>query len=235
MLSILENRSLLPRRTIRPKSLLLALQTSNDPSRFGDFQIYKLDAMDYIGPPEIQKRLEAVRGYLPKVDRGALRQMPDGTLGREYMRFLDDNKLNPFEISDDDHYLQEVFKRNTFAVRFTAMHDMYHLLLGFETTMPGEYSVTAFAEAQNCSLPPEIVPLFKAGFHVYKLLKPDRAKELQAGWDLGFKLGKTVRFMCDLKFEDMWERPIDDVRRELGIPDIKPQFWRHGTGPSIYA
>src|SRR5581483_1426369 len=78
------------------------------------------------------------------VDFDALRRLPDGTLGREYVRFLDDNHITPDvfqkpEIGDDR--IAYVMQR----VRQT--HDLWHVLTGYTPDVPGEILLQAFTYA----------------------------------------------------------------------------------------
>ena len=64
----------------------------------GDVAVLKFDAMAR-APKGMNERLHALRGYRPRVDVDELRQLPEGTLGREYARFLDANGITPLSIS----------------------------------------------------------------------------------------------------------------------------------------
>ena len=52
------------------------------------------------------------------------------------------------EISQD---LREEADSHLFALRYTVTHDIFHVLLGFDTSYAGEMGVFAFTIAQNYS------------------------------------------------------------------------------------
>ncbi|MEH2039955.1 Coq4 family protein [Nostoc sp.] len=77
-----------------------------------------------------------------------LSQYPQGTFGREYATYMQANQLKPLNISPE---LEDVAKRNLFALRYLVTHDIFHVLLDFDTTYAGEIGVLAFAATQNYS------------------------------------------------------------------------------------
>ncbi|PKU34163.1 long-chain fatty acid transport protein 4 [Limosa lapponica baueri] len=76
---------------------------------------------------------ERPRIRLSTLDMGRLRGLPDGTLGREYVRFLEDNKVSPDTRMPpkfvDDEELAYVIQR------YREVHDLMHTLLGMPTNM----------------------------------------------------------------------------------------------------
>ena len=94
----------------------------------GDVVVLKLDALA-APPKDLIRRLERMRGYAPKQDLAWLRTLPPGSLGREYARFLDANGIEPLVVSAE---LKERFRENPYALRYTATHDLHHVLTGFE-------------------------------------------------------------------------------------------------------
>ena len=60
----------------------------------GDVAALKFDALSK--PPKgMNERLRDLRGYAPRHDLEKLRELTDGTLGREYARFLEANGIRP--------------------------------------------------------------------------------------------------------------------------------------------
>ena len=89
--------------------------------------------------------MQQVIGYYPPIDLKKLSQLPEGTFGREYAHHLRDNNLKPLNISPELH---DVAKRNVFALRYAVTHDIFHVLLEFDTSYAGEIGVLAFATEQ---------------------------------------------------------------------------------------
>ena len=83
------------------------------------------------------------------VDFDALRKLPDGTLGREYTRFLDDHGITP----DAFFALPDVgdLRVARLMLRFRQTHDLWHVLTGYEPDVAGELLLQAFMYAQTRS------------------------------------------------------------------------------------
>ena len=87
----------------------------------GDIAILKADAFGAKAPEGIEAKLDEVRGYMPDIEMGALRGLPDGTLGREFARMLDDQGLKPFALSPG---IKAEIAEHTYIARYIATHDM---------------------------------------------------------------------------------------------------------------
>jgi ubiquinone biosynthesis protein Coq4 len=122
--------------------------------------------------------------------------------------------LSPFTVSE--RVGQEMIRRNVFAVRYAVTHDIFHLLLGFDTTLSGEMGVLAFAVAQGYSRA-QVVSLVLAAV-LYPILAPRQARRTLRALARGYRLGKQARCLLAERFEERWEEPIDAVRRDLGLP-----------------
>lgn len=185
-----------------------------DPERLGDAAVYKAE----LGPrirarPEIEAQLDDVRGYHPRVDLQALTRLPDGTFGREYARFLEVNGLNP--IVPTPRVDPELVARNAFTVRYATIHDMVHVLTGFDTTWAGEAGVWAFIGAQRYSLGFDIASVM--ALLVAPLYSPLRLRQVWRSWRRGRAMGKRARLLLTLRLEERLSQHLRDVRAELGI------------------
>lgn len=180
----------------------------------GDAAILKADAAGVRAAPEAEAKLDAVRGYLPRIDIAALRALPDGTLGREYARMLDDGGLTPFTVSEG--FDPEILRRNTFAARLAVTHDMFHVLMGFDTTWAGEMGVLAFTAAQGYSRMQRWIGLPLATL-LYPIFSPRMAPAIFRALRRGWRMGKRARFLLGVRLEEMFDRPVADLRAEFGI------------------
>jgi ubiquinone biosynthesis protein Coq4 len=195
------------------RKLKLAMEARH--THLGDFAILKADAFGVRAAPQAEAKLEPVRGYLPPIRLEALRQMPDGSFGREYARHMDALKLQPFDVSE--RVEREVIERNVFATRYAVTHDIFHLLLGFDTTWAGEMGVLAFAAAQGYTRT-QYVGLALAAV-LYPLFSPRMTARIWRNLRRGWRLGKQAKFLLGQRFEEQWERPLVEVRRALGLPE----------------
>jgi ubiquinone biosynthesis protein COQ4 len=184
-----------------------------DPERFGDAAAYKAELGGGRAYPEIEARLDPVRGYMPRIDLEALARLPDGTFGREYARFLAANELRP--IVPTDRVDPELIARNAFTVRYAIIHDMVHVITGFDVSWPGEAGVWAFVGVQRYS-----ATFRGAAFGallVAPLRTPLRLGEVWRAWKRGRAMGRRARLILAERLEERFEQRLSDVRAELGV------------------
>ncbi len=111
--------------------------------------------------------------------------------------------------------LEEIAKRNVFALRYAVTHDIFHVLLGFDTSYAGEIGVLAFAAEQNYSSSLKVS--LSLATVLYPVVAPSQIKEIFAHLRKGQELGKKAEFLLEFRFEDYWERPLSEVKGMLGL------------------
>ncbi len=181
----------------------------------GDFAILKSDLLGAKITPAVATQMKVVEGYHPPIDLEKLRQYPDDSFGRQYAEHMLKNNLKPLNVSPE---LAAVAKRNVFALRYVVTHDIFHVLLGFDTSFAGEIGVLAFATAQNYSKSLKI-SLWLAKF-IYPILAYKQTKAIFVNAQQGEIMGKQARFLLAYRFEEHWQEPINQVRQQLGLPTI---------------
>ena len=196
---------------INLKSLFLAFQAYRN-SELGDFALLKADAMGAKVNPAIADKMEEVRGYYPSIDLSELIKLPPGTFGYEYASYMQHNQLQPIIVSSK---LAAIAQNNVFALRYAVTHDMFHVLLGFDTSYAGEIGVLAFAAAQKYSKS-QAIALWLARV-LYPLLAPRQLKAILANVRRGKLLGQQANFLLNYRFEDRWEESLTKLRKELGL------------------
>ena len=194
------------------KKLYLAYKISKNPERAGDFALLKSSAFGARANRATEAKMENVRGYYPAIDLEKLSQLSPQTFGYEYVCYLQENKLQPIKISPE---LAEIACDNVFAARYAVTHDMFHVLLGFDTSYAGEIGVLAFAVEQNYSRMLNF-SLFPATI-IYLAIAPKQFKFILANMRRGKQMAQKTRFLLNYRFEDYWSLPIDTVRSDLGI------------------
>lgn len=142
------------------------------------------------------------------VDFDALRALPDGTLGREYVRFLEVHGLDP-DLFQPPPGLPEV--PAYIGQRMRQVHDLWHVLTGYETDVEGEVALQAFTWAQTGMPSAGMVAI--AASARFAASKPGIARGAIEGW----KRGKRARFLAPIRLEDHFARRLSDVRRDLGL------------------
>ncbi|KAM6110322.1 ubiquinone biosynthesis protein COQ4 homolog, mitochondrial [Pterocles gutturalis] len=154
---------------------------------------------------------ERPRIRLSTLDMAGLRGLPDGSLGREYVRFLEDNKVSPDTRMPakfvDDEELAYVIQR------YREVHDLMHTLLGMPTNMLGEVVVKWF-EAIQTGLP---MCVLGAAFGPVRLSTRKLrvlATEL-VPWAI--RSGRNASCILNVYYEQRWEQPVESLREEIGI------------------
>ena len=193
------------------ESLFLSFQAYRN-SEFGDFALLKADAMGARANQVIADKMEEVKGYYPSIDLLELIQLPPGTFGYEYASYMQHNQLQPIIVSPK---LAAIAQNNAFALRYAVTHDMFHVLLGFDTSYAGEIGVLAFAVAQKYSKS-QAIALWLARV-LYPILAPRQFKAIQANVRRGKLLGQQANFLLNYRFEDRWEESLTSLRKELGL------------------
>ncbi|CAG8575129.1 2592_t:CDS:2 [Paraglomus brasilianum] len=145
------------------------------------------------------------------VDIMALRRLPDGSFGREYVRFLDDQKVSPDTRVKvhfiDDEELAYVMQR------FRECHDFFHTLTNLSTTVEAELALKWFEMIQT-GLPVTTISSFFGHFSLtYKERK--RLFEKYVPWAL--QCGFQSKLLLNVYFEECWDMKLDQLRKDLGI------------------
>lgn len=178
----------------------------------GDIAFLKFEIVGMNANPAVVAQLQDLAGDTPSINLEDLHQLPEGTLGYEYAQHMLKNGIQPLEISDD---LQAEAALNPFALRYTITHDIFHVLLGFDTSYAGEMGVAAFTIAQDYS---GFLNAFQPVMtHLYPLIFRAQAQQVRANIRRGKALGKQAACLLAYQFEQDWARPIANIRAELGL------------------
>jgi ubiquinone biosynthesis protein COQ4 len=151
----------------------------------------------------------------PRIDRkhvdfAALRGLPDGTLGREYARFLDDNGITP----DAFESLPEVGDDRAAYVmlRMRQTHDLWHVLTGYTPDVRGEVLLQAFSYSQTRAPSALIIALF--GTVRWAFQWPQQSRALREA----FARGERTGFLPTFRWEEHWSTPVSELRARLSCP-----------------
>lgn len=163
----------------------------------GDIAYLKIELLCIEGSPNLLAKLQNVKDYYPTVDLDELAQLSEGTLGHEYARHMKQNNIHPLVISPD---LIEAAKANPFALRFTATHDIFHILLGFDTSYAGEIGVLGFTIGQGYS---KFLNVYEGVVkHIYPLILRSQAQQIRANLARGKAIGEKVQCLLVYPFEE---------------------------------
>jgi ubiquinone biosynthesis protein Coq4 len=145
------------------------------------------------------------------VDLGALSQLPPGTLGRAFADHMTKNNLNPADIPSLPGDGELAFIR----AHLYETHDVWHAVTGFDTDVAGELGLQAFYAAQAPGgLPLMLLAMGFLNTALYSMA--DRTRRLDAiarGWEMG----KRAQPLFGVRWDRLWSRPVDEVRRSLRV------------------
>ncbi|XP_042537200.1 ubiquinone biosynthesis protein COQ4 homolog, mitochondrial [Dipodomys merriami] len=162
-------------------------------------------------PEGAQILQERPRISLSTLDLGRLRSLPEGSLGREYLRFLDMNRVSPDTRAPtrfvDDEELAYVIQR------YREVHDMLHTLLGMPTNILGEIVVKWF-EAVQTGLP---MCILGALFGPIRLSTQSLQVLVSELIPWAIQNGRRSPCVLNLYYERRWEQPLQALREELSI------------------
>ena len=154
-----------------------------------------------------------------------LSKLPEGSLGKNYYNFIYKEKLTPDELvsaSEINFDPNKTEEENIFHTRLRDMHDLWHVTTGYGRDALGELSLLAFTYAQEKNRGIGAIVLY--GYRIMGKV----TRELNFNIDLrdvvkeGYKLGKEASFWACADWENLLEKPINEVRTILkaGKPEL---------------
>jgi ubiquinone biosynthesis protein COQ4 len=177
--------------------------------------------------PLIQERY-----WEPWPSLGELQALPEGSLGHTLGQLLADQGLKPLPdpvippgADGDDRYLQ---------LRIRHTHDVWHAVTGFPPTLAGEAGLNGFTCEQlrwpGCAL-------LLAADLIHRV-DDDESNSQDNGIDVGravafgLELGASAAPFLAQRWEQGWQRPLQDWREALGLsPSLMARSPFASTGP----
>ena len=148
-------------------------------------------------------------------DHDALRRMPPGSLGRAFLRFAERHALDPHQLLASQHEMSRDYARldpvrRWASDRFTTMHDLWHVVAGYDATHAGESALMCFSLPQRVN--DRALPIFV----VMSILT--RRIGVRSAWR-AFRRGQRARLLAAAPFEALLPLPIEEARRVLGVSE----------------
>lgn len=161
----------------------------------------------------------AARELAPLLDdHEALRQLPAGTVGRVYVDFVEGRKISAEGLAAESRKVGENEIDSShpyawYARRLRDVHDLWHVLSGYNTDALGESCVVAFSYAQTGSLGFALIAVAGAQTIAGQLPEqPIRRAVLQAWWN-----GRRAAWLPGIDYEALLAEPLVEARRRLNI------------------
>jgi ubiquinone biosynthesis protein COQ4 len=151
------------------------------------------------------------------LDRSTLERLPEGSLGRAYLRFLDSEGITAEglrQASIDGRRSMSPGEDPDFQFlrdRLRDTHDLWHTVTGYKGDILGEASLLAFSFAQTWN--PGI------GLIVLTALVRGREPSVRKLILGGFSRGVRSAWLPGIRWEDLLALPLEDVRRRLRVGD----------------
>lgn len=152
-------------------------------------------------------------------DRDALRQMPEGSLGRAYLSFMERGNITAEGLKDaSETGGQEAPLGDsgieTYALRLRDQHDLWHVVTGFGRDVAGEACLLAFTYAQTKNRGIGFIAFMGA----LKLRKVFGSKVFSSMWQ-AYQMGRRTLWLPGQHWEALLSQPLNQVRVELGVSE----------------
>lgn len=161
------------------------------------------------------QRLIAQKSSLPDAlaDHAALREMPAGSLGRAFLAFSERHQIDSRKLIESQHDMSRDYAdldpiRKWQNDRSTVMHDLWHVLAGYDATTAGESALMCFSLPQRVN--DRALPIFIAMSVFTGKLKARNALE-------AVLRGRRAEHLSSMPLEELLPLPLGVARERLGI------------------
>lgn len=145
-----------------------------------------------------------------RFDLDQLIQLPQNTFGYKYANHMKINKL------DQDFFTVPFHDDATYAFyRYGKVHDLWHVMTAYDTTIPGELALLGFTFSQ--SLGPGAALITALAFLHGVIFKPWDLKTYVEAFADGLHVGKKAKNLFATDWDSLMNRPYEDVRREYNF------------------
>lgn len=154
-------------------------------------------------------------------DHDSIKQLPQGTVGRAYVDFMEREGLSAAGLEaeyarfeDASTQYDDVLTR--YGDRLRDTHDMLHILTGYGRDALGEQCVLAFTYAQNRNLGVGFIA-YAGGLELkYRVAK---SAPIMSAVREGHRIGKAAKNIVHEDIAALLREPLVDARKRLGIAE----------------
>ena len=164
-------------------------------------------------------------------DREALRALPEGTLGREYVEFMDAEGISLTGLHEAiaepaREILGEMDEERQLVLdRITDLHDLWHVATGYSRDLVGEFALLALGYEQLGN------PAYRLSLFAVRPLCALQAPGANALIDDARRRGREARWLPTQDWERYLALPIEEARERLGLGPPPPytRYFRVGN------
>lgn len=185
--------------------------------RVGDEEALKAFDDMALASPGAEEMLKD-RYLSPTPNLAYLAGLADGTLGKEFERYL---TLNGLDVSllRESAFIEAHHKRGDdvgyLAERGFQLHDLFHVLTGYDTTPLGEVRIVSFTVAQA---PAPYPAMIMASRPLQILLyRPQLLPFIMDAITDGWVLGRKAKPLLAVHWEKHWEQPLAELRKAYDL------------------
>ncbi len=158
-------------------------------------------------------------------DRDALRALPEGSVGRAYLDFMEGGNLTPDGLIDAAEEAGIDFRGDTQFEEFRRLflhldvsHDLWHVMTGYGRDALGELCNLAYTRTQTNN--PGFSLIIIIGLIAQKLEQP--FAPLMKAVAEGARMGRNANWILEQDVEVLLKLPLEEARAKLNItrPDI---------------
>ncbi len=202
----------------------LAILNDSDPAKVLDAAFSVGDALGGMSEERLVQRIltdSSAREFIAEksslvdalADRETLSAMAEDSLGHHFFRFCQQHGIQPRKLIESQHDMSRDYKsldplRQYLSDRFTVMHDLWHVLAGYDATTAGESALMCFSLAQRIN--DRALPIF--------ITMSACTGKLSFGNTIeAIKRGRQSTFLPAKHFESLLPLPLQEVRQRLAI------------------
>lgn len=150
---------------------------------------------------------------IPNVE--GLLNYPENSIGFTLGSFMQENGLDHYPFPIEANYTDDIYLRE----RRRQLHDLVHVVMGWDTSLQGEAKVNAFIVGQ-AAFPISVI--ISAGVLIISIFKfPGSVQQIYHDLMAAHLLGKNSRSIFSIKWEEILDQPIESIRALLEVDQEK--------------
>ncbi|WNG56768.1 hypothetical protein F0U59_19895 [Archangium gephyra] len=175
------------------------------------------------------QRLHAERWDPPLPELETLAALPVGSFGHAYAGYMEHYRLSPDFFPIQTRIGADATPTQYAVHRLNKSHDFIHVLGAYETSDADEVAIQSFV----FGMAPVALATFLAEAAVHPDIRHARYKHLRdiyAGHIQAkdFERGAAASALLGERLETLWEEPLEQLRRRLGIAARAPEYLGRG-------